>query len=62
MTKPVVVPARRRGVDCGVCGQYGLGVREVTRTFQDGAVTRTVRMAALACCYCRSVIRLGRGS
>lgn len=58
MTKPTLVPARRRGVDCGVCGQYGLGLREVKAIYRDGEVERAVVLVALSCCYCKSVIRV----
>jgi hypothetical protein len=58
VTKPQTVPARRRGIDCGVCGQYGLGVREVKAHYRDGERERTVILAALTCCYCKSTIRV----
>lgn len=60
MTKPVMVPARRQGIDCGVCGLPGLGVREITVQMQDGEVLRQVRTTALACCYCKSAVRIFR--
>jgi hypothetical protein len=58
VTKPVTVPARRRGIDCGVCGLPGLGVREITARHVDGDVVRQVRVTALACCYCHSAVRV----
>lgn len=58
MTKPKLVPARRRGIDCAVCGLPGLGMREVRARYTDGATERAVVVAALSCCYCKTTIRI----
>lgn len=61
MTKPEMHRPTPTGIPCGLCGLPGLGLREVTRTLQDGEVTRTVRITAWSCCYCRTVVPLSRG-